>query len=456
MKKLVLTAFVILFGVVLVACGGTTTAAPTTASPTTAAPTAAPTTEEPIVVQGVTDTTIKVGNAASTTGAGAGVGVPFNAGIQAYFEYINSQGGIDGRTIQFVTYDDETDPTKGLTYTERLIEEDEVFALVGHFGTWTVGATLELIQEVGVPMVYAATGINSLYFQESVGNPVLAVQPIYKTDGRIMTARAIKEAVYGANHDEALPAGAKIGVIYTNDDVGLSIKAGIEQEAELLGKSADMVYQAVTTSYATAVTILKASGVSAVILAMNQEPFGYSLQQMHNLALNVPVFSSYVNADVSYVNHTLYNEARPIYVNAWLDLLDPAGVSGLHQDYWDYYGIISTGSYAQYALNNFAIAGYMAAYIFVEGLKRVEAAEVELTWDNYIAQMESEVLDIPMGGMVDWTNGKRWGIAEMSMLQYTYVAGDNPLTTDVVETDYLYESFAKVREIETIEEIEGK
>lgn len=455
MKKLVLTTIAIMFGIVLVACGGTTTATPTTATPTTEAPTAAPTTKEEIVVQGVTDTTIKVGNAASTTGAGAGVGVPFNAGIQAYFEYINSQGGIDGRTIQFVTYDDETDPTKGLTYTERLIEEDEVFALVGHFGTWTVGATLDLIQEVGVPMVYAATGINSLYFQESVGNPVLAVQPIYKTDGRIMTARAINESVYGTNQDQPLPANAKIGVIYTNDDVGLSIKEGIEQEAEILGKTDDMVYQAVTTSYATAVTLLKASGVSAVILAMNQEPFGYSLQQMHNLALNVPVFSSYVNADVSYVNHTLYNENRPIYVNAWLDLLDPNGVSGLHQDYWDYYTIISSGSYAEYALNNFAIAGYMAAYIFVEGLKRVEQAEVELTWDNFIAQMESESLDIPMGGMVDWTNGKRWGISEMSMLQYTYVAGDNPLTTDVVETDYLYESFAKVREIETIEEIEG-
>ena len=455
MKKLVLTTIAIMFGIVLVACGGTTTATPTTATPTTEAPTAAPTTKEEIVVQGVTDTTIKVGNAASTTGAGAGVGVPFNAGIQAYFEYINSQGGIDGRTIQFVTYDDETDPTKGLTYTERLIEEDEVFALVGHFGTWTVGATLDLIQEVGVPMVYAATGINSLYFQESVGNPVLAVQPIYKTDGRIMTARAINESVYGTNHDQPLPANAKIGVIYTNDDVGLSIKEGIEQEAEILGKTDDMVYQAVTTSYATAVTLLKASGVSAVILAMNQEPFGYSLQQMHNLALNVPVFSSYVNADVSYVNHTLYNVDRPIYVNAWLDLLDPNGLSGLHQDYWDYYTIISSGSYAEYALNNFAIAGYMAAYIFVEGLKRVEQAEVELTWDNFIAQMESESLDIPMGGMVDWTNGKRWGISEMSMLQYTYVAGDNPLTTDVVETDYLYESFAKVREIETIEEIEG-
>ncbi|MDD3957893.1 MAG: ABC transporter substrate-binding protein [Candidatus Izemoplasmatales bacterium] len=460
MKKLVLGAFMLLFAFTIMACDGATTAAPTTAAPTTAAPTtaapttAAPTTAAPIVVQGVTPTSIKVGNAASTTGAGAGVGVPFNAGIRAYFEYINGLGGIDGRTIQFVTYDDETNPTQGLAYTERLIEEDEIFALVGHFGTWTVGATLGLIQEVGIPMVYAATGINSLYFESSPGNPVLAVQPIYLTDGRIMAARAIKEAVYGANHDQALPANAKIGVIYTNDDVGLSIKAGIEAEAALLGKTGDMIYQAVTTSYATAVTILKASGVSAVILAMNQEPFSYALQQMHNLALNVPVFSSYVNADVTYVNHTLYNAARPIYVNAWLDLVDPEGVSGLHQDYWDYYLIISSGSYAEYALNNFAIAGYMAAYVFVEGLKRVEEAEVDLTWENYIAQMEAEELDMPMGGMIDWTEGKRWGISEMSMLQYTYALGDNPLTTDVVETDYLMESFVKVRPVQSISEIE--
>lgn len=476
MKKLVLIAFALVFGLTIMACDGATTAAPTTAAPTTAAPTTAspttgspttaapttaapttatPTTEAPIIVQGVTATSIKVGNAASTTGAGAGVGVPFNAGINAYFDYINGLGGIDGRTINFVTYDDTTNPTVGLSNTEKLIEEDEIFALVGHFGTWTVGATLELIQETGIPMIYAATGVNSLYFQESEGNPVMAVQPIYKTDGRIMTARAIKESVYGATGDQPLPSGAKIGVVYTNDDVGLSIKEGIEQEAEILGKSADMIYQAVTTSYATAMLILKASGVSAIILAMNQEPFGYALQQMHNNSLNVPVFSSYVNADVTQVNHTLDIAARPIFVNAWLDLLDPEGVSGLSQEYWDYYTVMISGDYAAYALNNYAIAGYMAAYIFVEGLKRVETADVPLTWANYIAQMESAVLDIPMGGEVDWTNGKRWGISEMSLLKYSYGYGDNPLTTDVVETDYLIETFGKVREIQSIEEIEG-
>ena len=473
MKKLVLLAFTFMFGIAVMACTGeTTTAAPTTAAPTTAAPTtaapttvapttvaptttAAPTTTTaaPILVQGVTPTSVKVGNAASTTGAAAAIGVPFNAGITAYFEYINGQGGVGGRTIQFVTYDDQTSPTTGLAHTQTLIETDEIFALVGHFGTWTVGATLGLIEEVGIPMVYAATGINSLYFQESVGNPVMAVQPIYKTDGRIMTARAVNEQIYGTNKDEALPAGAKIGVIYTNDDVGLSIKAGIDQEAEILGRTADMVYQAVTGySFVTAVAILKASGVSVVILAMNQEPFGYALTQMSNQSLNVPVFSSYVNADVTVVDHYRYNENRPIYVNAWLDIVDPEGLYGFSADYWAFVAVMTAAGYdgltvgkANYTANAFAMAGYIAAAIFVEGLNRVEEAEEDLTWANYIAAMESEPLDLPMGGLVDWTGGKRWGIASMALLKYGFTDNEGVIT----------EAFTKVQNIQTIEEIEG-
>ncbi|MFH0993385.1 MAG: ABC transporter substrate-binding protein, partial [bacterium] len=293
MKKLVLFASVLLFGLAVVSCGETTTVT---------------TTATPIVVQGVTDTTVKVGNTAATSGAYAGVGVPFNEGIKAVFAQVNAAGGIDGRTIQFVTYDDTFNAATGKGYTEDLIYEDQVFALVGHFGTPTVGATLDIIQEVGIPMVYAATGINALYFFESVGNPVMAVQPIYRTDGRIMAARAVNESLYGVNGDQALAADAKIGVIYTNDDVGLSIKAGIEEEAAILGKTDDFIYQAITAgTYNAAVTVLKTSGVAAVLLAMNQEPFGYALTSMSNLSLNVPIFTSYVNADVTYVDHLRYN-----------------------------------------------------------------------------------------------------------------------------------------------------
>lgn len=459
MKKFVMLVTVLLLGLAFLGCQTTTTttqgATTTTSGETTTTTTT--TTEPPIVVQGVTDTSVKVGNTAATSGPYAVVGVPFNAAMNAVFDEVNAAGGIDGRTIEFVTYDDTFNAATGLTYTEKLIEEDQIFALVGHFGTPTVGATLDLIQEVGIPMVYAATGINALYFYESLGNPVMAVQPIYRTDGRMMAARAVKETLYGTNHDEALPAGAKIGVIYTNDDVGLSIKAGVEEEAGLLGKSADFLYQAITAgTYNTAVTILKASGVSAVILAMNQEPFSYALTSMSNLSLNVPIFTSYVNADVTAVDHLRYNAARPIYTNAWVDISDPQGVAGLSAEYWEFYTLMNASGNSAYAANAYAMAGYIAAHVFIEGLERVAAADVPLTWANYIACMEDGEIDFPLGGVVDFSDGHRWGVAAMSLLQYGFTLGDNPATTDVVETTWAIEAFTKVREIETIQDLEGR
>jgi ABC-type branched-subunit amino acid transport system substrate-binding protein len=442
MKKFVMLVTVLLLGLAFVGCQETTTEA---------------TTAEPILVQGVTDTTIKVGNTAATSGAYAAVGVPFNTAIQAVFDVVNAAGGIDGRTIEFITYDDGFNAATGLANTEKLIEEDEIFALVGHFGTPTVGATLDLIQDVGIPMVYAATGINALYFYESEGNPIMAVQPIYRTDGRMMAARAVQESVYGTNGDEALPEGGKIGVIYTNDDVGLSIKEGVEEEAEILGKTADFVYQAITSgTYNTAVTALKTAGVSAVILAMNQEPFGYALTSMSNLSLNVPIFTSYVNADVTAVDHLRYNAPRPIYTNAWVDISDPTGYLSLSAEYWAFYTLMTNAGYPQYAANAYAMAGYIAANVFLEGLYRVEESGVELTWANYIAAMEDGEIDFPLGGVVDFSGGHRWGVAAMSLLQYGYTLGDNPATTDVVETDYVTEAFTKVRDIETIQDLEAK
>ncbi len=451
MKKLVLLFSIVAFGFVLIGCGGETTTATTTATTATTA-------EE--VAQGVTDTTITVGNTAAVTGYFAAVGVPFNDAIRAVFKQVNDDGGISGRTIEFISYDDEFNAEKGVTFTETLVEDDEVFALVGHFGTPTVGATLNYIQEKGVPMVYAATGINGLYFEESVGNPVMAVQPIYLTDGRIMTARAVKEAVYGENEDQNLGDTDLIGVLYTNDDVGNSIKAGVEAELESLGINpvGKVFYIPVTDlTVDTAVQLLKSYNVATVILAMNQGPFAYTLTSMFNQELEVPVFTSYVNADVTAVDHTQYSADRPIYTNAWVDVFSEQGQLAVAE----YIAVIDNSDLAAetkvaYYGNSFAIAGYIAATVFVEGLKRVEANGDALTWENYIAAMEEGPIDIPMGGTVDFSGGKRWGIASMSLLKYTYGLGDNPATPDVTETDFLTESFIKVEEIETIEEIEAK
>lgn len=100
-----------------------------------------------VEVQGVSDDTILVGNTAATTGAYATVGVPFNAGMEAAFKAYNDAGGFQGKSIVLKHYDDGFDGAQGMTYTKQLVETDKVFAIVGHFGTNTVGATLDYLKE---------------------------------------------------------------------------------------------------------------------------------------------------------------------------------------------------------------------------------------------------------------------------------------------------------------------
>lgn len=395
------------------------------------------------IVQGITATKIIVGNTAATSGGFSAVGIPFNEGIKAYFAKVNKDGGVAGRTIEFKTYDDEFNAEKGLSYTKQLVEEDNIFALVGHFGTPTVGATIDYIQQVGVPMVYAATGINGLYFQESVDNPVMAVQPIYKTDGRIMTARALNEALFGANKDAKLGASDKIGVLYTADDAGKSIKEGIEVQAATENRTSSFIYKTFsetdTAALNNAVLDFISSGVKTVIVASNQKPFKAAVGALQSNNLLVPVFTSYVNADATSVDPTV-TYGFDMYANAWLDIVDPAGQGGFSAAYWAFATDMTANGQAAYAANAYAMAGYIAAAIFVEGIERVGTDE--LTWESYIKAMEEGAIDVPMGGTVDFSDGKRWGIASMALLKLE-IKNNAP-------------AWGKVRDIEDISVIEAK
>jgi branched-chain amino acid transport system substrate-binding protein len=395
-----------------------------------------------VTVQGITDTTIKVGNTAVLAGPLSFVGLPFSYGMRAAFEEVNEAGGIGGREIQYVNRDDEFNGTIGMTNTRQLINEDKVFALVGHFGTPTVSSTLGIIREAGIPMVYAATGVNVLYSERAPLDPVMPVQPIYLTDGRIMTARAINEEVYGAAGNQALPANAKIGVLYTLTDDGVSIKDGIEIEAKTLGLNANFIYSsfaaAETAALSTAIENFRSQGVAAVIVASNQAPFKAAIGVMETLDMEVPVFTSYVNADPTAVDSNT-DYGFPIYTNAWVDVFSTSGQA----DVVDFAAAINGASFLdqptkdQMLVNSFAIAGYIAAKVFIQGLERV--GDDTLTWESFIKAMESAPINIPMGGTVDFGGGKRHGIDAMSLLLFN-------TTTN---------TFDKVREIETIGQIRG-
>ncbi|MDF2472864.1 MAG: Receptor family ligand binding region [Anaerocolumna sp.] len=392
------------------ACGkkeeetGSTTAT-TEAGNTTEATTAAPAEEEK-PAQGVTDTTIKVGNAAATSGAYAAVGVPFNAGIEAYFKKVNDEGGINGRKIEFVHYDDEFDPVKGKAATESLINDDKVFAIVGHFGTPTVGATLDLLKESGIPVVYFATGIGALYNEnaDSVenGKALFPVQPIYVTEGRLMVARAIEQ------HQ-----AKKIGVIYTNDDAGKDILAGAQNQIEKLGGDYSIVVEQINpgaTDVTSAALKMKNENVDAIIAASIQSTYPTIVKGLISQGVSKPVFTTYVNSATTTLesfaaDYAMLAEKFPVYSNAWVDLTK--------QEQLDAYvaGITEFGQ-PDYAGNAYAMTGWIAGYFMVEGIKRTEGT---LTWENFMSAMESAEFQNPLGGTLNYANGQRIGTMSMSL-----------------------------------------
>ncbi len=352
-------------------------------------------------VQGVTDESVKVGNSIAVSGALAPVGVPYKNGMEAYFLMVNENGGIDGRMIEYAHQDDEFNPEKGKAALEKMVYDEEVFALVGHFGTPIVGATLNDIVDIGIPSVYFATGTGILYNEEATGNEraLFPVQPVYPMEGRIMASWAKGEF-----------DASKIGVIYTGDDAGKDLLKGIEQESEVLGL--EVVSEQVNVGdvdVSSAVTKIKDANVDLVIIAAIQNTFPQVAKELAKQGAEIDVLTTYVNADVVMVQSIQEDVGTKfdVYANAWVDL-----TSDELQVYTEW---VSKVSNEDLSANAYAMTGWIAASFFVEGLRRLEGEEV--TWESYIDAMESAPVSNPFGGELDFANGSRLGTGEMALVK---------------------------------------
>ena len=411
----------------------------------------------PQLAQGIdaTNHVINVGNTAATTGAFAAVGVPFNYAQEAYFWYFaNHTDGYkdaDGNsyTINLKHYDDGFDGVAGKTYTQKLVEEDKVFALVGHFGSNTVGATVDYLHEQGIPMVYGVCGVSDLYNTE---RNVMTVQPIYDTEGQSMVATAFATVEAGGL------AATKLGVISTTDEAGKGMLNGIKIEVEKLNKGAVVVYQeaaADATDYSAQVTALKNAGCDVVIIAANQAPFVNIANTFVTANYeNVSIITSYVSANYATMGGLVatgaINATRNIYAGAWLvtgsmpdttfkgwnDFVEYVKVMTLYakekgealltvadETYGAYVALyFGTEEWAKdgvssYFLNSYAMAGYVSANVFCQGLARMSGKT--LTWDAFIEAMESAAINVPMGTSVNYADGKRVGIDALAVNVYT-------------------------------------
>lgn len=393
MKKIIAMLASLAIVASFAACGAKEETPETPGTPGTETPVEKPGDEEP--AQGVFDDKIIVGNSAATSGNYAPVGVPFNAGIEAYFKMINEAGGVNGRKIEFKHIDDEFDPVKGKAALSTLVEDEKIFALVGHFGTPVVGATIEDVKEYGIPAVYFATGIGQLYNDKAEGKDrgIFPVQPIYQTEGQIMVARAVGDF-----------EAKKIGVIYTNDDAGKDLFAGVEAKAKELG--IEIVAEQVAagaTDVSSAVTSIKNANVDFVIGAAIQATIPTIVKELAAQNVNKDLITTYVNVS-PVISEAVINEINgkfDVYGLGWVDLVANAD---------------SLAAFAEwapdYATNVYAMTGWIAGHFFVEGLKRVEGT---VTWDKYMDALENAPIKNPFGGEINYAGGLRAGTQEMNL-----------------------------------------
>lgn len=370
-------------------------------------------------VQGVTEDTIYVGNTSPTTGTWATVGVPFNAGIEAGLWYYNQAGGFQGKKVVLLHYDDGFDAAQGLTYTQTLVESDHVFAMLGHFGTNTVGATLDYLKEKGIPMVYACTGVDVLYQENATGNNkvIYPVQPIYSAEGRVLLVRAMADKESGMGL-----GGTKIGVIATTDDAGAGLLRGVKREAEDLNP--DILYQEVdpaATDYSAALNVLKNAGCDVVIGCVNQAPLSTLMSSMRDIGYDVDVITSYVSASAvllgSLVDNGSITENRRVYSTAWLDTSTEEGMNGYLRfaEVMNAWELENGYSGSEYTLNSYAMCGFIAATLFIDAMTALEEEGLELDWYNFNDIMESLEFEIPMGGHINYHNGARYGITDLAL-----------------------------------------
>ena len=170
----------------------------------------------PAVAQtpGVTATEIKVGNTNPYSGPASAYGTIGKA-IGAYFKKVNDEGGINGRKITYITYDDSYSPPKAVEMVRKLVEQDQVALLFQTLGTPTNSAVHKYMNAQKVPHLFVATGATK--WNDPKNFPwTMGWQPNYQTEGRIYAQYILK------NH-----ADAKIGILYQNDDYGKDYRKGL-------------------------------------------------------------------------------------------------------------------------------------------------------------------------------------------------------------------------------------
>ncbi|MBW0105549.1 ABC transporter substrate-binding protein [Pseudonocardia sp. KRD291] len=326
---------------------------------------------------GITPQSIKVGAHFPLTGVASPGYSEIPTGTKAYFDYVNANGGVNGRQIEYVFRDDAYNPTQTSQVVNELVLQDQVFAMLGGLGTPTHSAVLDYLNSEGVPDLFVSSG-SLLWNQPDKYRQTFGWQPDYEVEAKILSQYIAQK----------FPQ-AKVGLFLQDDDLGRDAEIGARRYLGRQIVSAQR-YTPGNTDVAPQIAALQAAGADLVI-GFNV-PSYTALSQLQSLRLNYKPQWAYSNigSDPALVGSLLSRFSEGTVTDAGLldgvitteylpsvDTTDNPWTQ-LFSKVWQQHG---DGA----ELTNFRIYGMSEAYAFVQAL---QAAGPQPTREGLVSAVE--------------------------------------------------------------------
>src|SRR6476620_7313507 len=267
---------------------------------------------------GATDTEIKIGNIMPYSGPASAYGV-IGKTEEAYFRKVNAEGGINGRKINFISYDDAYSPPKTVEQARKLVESDEALIVFNPLGTPPNTAIQKYLNSKKVPQLFVATGATK--WNDPKNFPwTMGWQPNYQSETQIYAKYILKN----------LP-NAKIAVMYQNDDYGKDYLKGLIDGLGAKAKSLIIAEESFETSEPTVdnhIVKLKATGADVFVNIATPKCAAQAIKKMAEIGWKPTHFLNNVSASVGSV-------IKPAGFENSQDIISAAYLKDASDKQWD-------------------------------------------------------------------------------------------------------------------------
>jgi branched-chain amino acid transport system substrate-binding protein len=361
---------------------------------------------------GASDTEIKIGNIMPYSGPASAYGV-IGKTEEAYFKKINAEGGINGRKINFISYDDAYSPPKTVEQARKLVESDEVLLVFNPLGTPSNTAIQKYLNSKKVPQLFVATGATK--WNDPKNFPwTMGWQPNYQSETQIYAKYILKNK-----------PDAKIGILYQNDDYGKDYLKGFKDG--LGAKAASMIvleesYEVSEPTIDSHIVKLKSTGADVFINITTPKFAAQAIKKNAEIGWKPVHFLNNVSASIgSVIKPAGFENAQDIISSQYLkdptdaQWKDDAGMKAWNE-FLDKY----------YPEANRADASVMYGYTVAQGIVQVlKQCGDNLTRENVMKQAAS-LKDLELGGLLPGikVNTSATDFAPISQLQLIKFKGE--------------------------------